>query len=104
MIIFFKEHEDDLFNSSTMFIFTNLYFKRRFSRHLNITDDYSINRIHTLDISYNTIKDTSSKRKKEKTKFDSSFFFSFNKNTNQSDYNRCFDYKFYNVNHCFISI
>jgi hypothetical protein len=41
------------------------------------------------------------RRRKKIIKFE---FFSFNKNTNQSYYHRCFDYKFYHVNHCFISI
>jgi hypothetical protein len=56
-------------HSSNMFVLTttktlssmNSFFKRRFLRQLNFTDDYSINRIQTLDVSYNTIKETSSK-------------------------------------------
>lgn len=54
-----------------MFIITssssiNYYFKRRFPRYLNLTDDdisSSSNRIQTFDISYgyNPIKDVSSK-------------------------------------------
>lgn len=80
-----------------MFIVTassiNYYFKRRFPRYLNLTDDGispSTNQIQTFDISYgyNTIKDVSSKFNKENFIFEIIsyvvvvVFSSFNKNTN----------------------
>ncbi len=53
-------------NCLNMFVFPSTssihsFYKRRLSRQLNLTDDYSLNRIHTLDVNYNSIKDTSGK-------------------------------------------